>query len=101
METAYTFSKSLKDLLESSFIKDLIEDLKTWPGPVLKRHNDAKLLIHKLAFLTDLGWNINDEGAATPGISTEKLFSTTPRVDMAILVIDVQPETLTSVLKFP
>ncbi len=63
METAYTFSKSLKDLLESSFINDLIEELKTWPGPVLKRHNDAKLLIHKLAFLADSGWNINDENA--------------------------------------
>jgi len=63
METAYIFSKSLNDLLKTSFITGLIEELKTWPGPVLKRHNDAKLLIHKLAFLADSGWNINDENA--------------------------------------
>ena len=63
METAYIFSKFLDDLFKTTFITGLIEELKTWPGPVLKRHNDAKLLIHKLAFLADLGWNIDDKRA--------------------------------------
>ncbi len=36
-------------------IADLMNQLESWPGSVLKRHNDAKLLLHKLVFLADIG----------------------------------------------
>jgi len=41
-------------------VQSLAEELTGWPGPVLKRHNNAKLHIHKLAFLADLGLKAND-----------------------------------------
>ncbi|MCF8358910.1 MAG: hypothetical protein K9H26_09140 [Prolixibacteraceae bacterium] len=47
------FSEMAKDNL----ITGLLNDLTGWPGTVVKRHNDAKLLIHKLVFLIDLGFS--------------------------------------------
>ena len=44
------------------FIVDLVLQLQQWPGNVLKRHNDAKLLIHKISFLADLGLSLHDDG---------------------------------------
>ncbi|MBI9097324.1 MAG: hypothetical protein JEY91_02550 [Spirochaetaceae bacterium] len=44
--------------LQDPVVKDILIELKSWPGNVLKRHNDAKLLIHKLSFLADLGLTI-------------------------------------------
>lgn len=38
----------------------LLDELKEWPGHALKRHNDAKHLIHKLTYLADLGFNSSD-----------------------------------------
>lgn len=62
------FSEMTKDKL----IAGLLNDLAEWPGKVLKRHNDAALLIHKLAFLVDLGI-----GSENPVISkvTEKILA--------------------------
>lgn len=54
--------QSRKEMIRSPALKDLIEQCQEWPGPVLKRHNDAKLLIHKLCFLTEIGLNGNDPG---------------------------------------
>jgi len=36
-------------------ILSLISELQEWPGKVINRHNDAKLLLHKLSFLADIG----------------------------------------------
>jgi hypothetical protein len=36
-------------------IVGISRELEEWPGPVMKRHNDAKLLYHKLVFLAELG----------------------------------------------
>ena len=44
-----------KEVLEHPNIKKLLSELKQWPGEKLKRHNDANHLLHKLAFLADLG----------------------------------------------
>jgi hypothetical protein len=43
------------DILSDTLFKQIISDLESWPGGVLKRHNDSKQLIHKLAFLADVG----------------------------------------------
>jgi hypothetical protein len=43
-------------------IQSLLSELKTWPGPALKRHNDAGHLLHKLVFVSDLGIKFSDPG---------------------------------------
>ena len=47
--------KSYNNILKHPLVKKLVNELKDWPGVALKRHNDAKQLLHKLAFLTDIG----------------------------------------------
>ncbi len=49
-----------KAMLAHPQVKSLLEELTEWPGHVLKRHNDAKHLIHKLTFLADLGLKASD-----------------------------------------
>ncbi len=44
-----------KKMLEDIRIINLLTELKNWPGYPLKRHNDAEHLLHKLAFITDIG----------------------------------------------
>ena len=43
-------------------IQALLDELAAWPGPPLKRHNDAKHLLHKLAFVADVGLRVGDPG---------------------------------------
>ena len=47
-------------MLESPQVSSLLEELTEWPGPALKRHNDAKHHLHKLTFLADLGLRASD-----------------------------------------
>ena len=41
-------------------IRALLTELTEWPGPPLKRHNDATHLLHKLAFIADVGLRLGD-----------------------------------------
>jgi hypothetical protein len=43
-------------------IRALLAELSEWPGPPLKRHNDATHLLHKLAFIADVGLRVGDPG---------------------------------------
>ncbi len=52
-------------MIEHPHVQNLIAELTTWPGYPLKRHNDAKHLIHKLATLADFGLRAGDPGMAT------------------------------------
>lgn len=40
----------------------LLSELSEWPGPSLKRHNDAGHLLHKLVFISDIGMRAGDPG---------------------------------------
>jgi hypothetical protein len=42
-------------MLRHPQIQVLLAEVATWPGPAIKRHNDASLLLHKLTFLAELG----------------------------------------------
>ncbi|MBC7259105.1 MAG: hypothetical protein H5T65_07630 [Chloroflexi bacterium] len=42
----------------------MLTELAEWPGAPLKRHNDASHLLHKLAFVADLGFRADDPGIA-------------------------------------
>lgn len=48
-------SKAWDEMCKSPLVGSLLKELDQWPGHALKRHNDAKLLIHKLSFLADIG----------------------------------------------
>lgn len=41
-------------------VQALAAEVAEWPGPVLKRHNDAGHPLHKLAFLADMGLRADD-----------------------------------------
>lgn len=43
-------------------VQALLGELAGWPGPPLKRHNDATHLLHKLTFVADLGLRAGDAG---------------------------------------
>ncbi len=63
-------------MLEHPQIQGLIEELKRWPGYPLKRHNDAKHLLHKLAVLADFGIRTSDP--AMPWIVKEVMAHQSP-----------------------
>ena len=44
-----------KNITKDPAIAELLNEIITWPGLALKRHNDAKHLLHKLVFLADIG----------------------------------------------
>jgi hypothetical protein len=52
------------DLLNHPRIAGLIRECETWPDGVLKRHNDAGHVIHKIGLLADLGLKIGDLGVS-------------------------------------
>lgn len=55
LETNDDVQRAKKEMLNDTRVTNILTELSEWPGYVLKRHNDAKHLIHKLAFATDLG----------------------------------------------
>ncbi len=52
-------------MIEHPQIKDLIAELNAWPGYLLKRHNGAKHLTHKLYTLAVFGLRANESGIST------------------------------------
>jgi hypothetical protein len=42
-------------MLAHPLIQGILSDLTQWPGKVLRRHNDATLLLHKMAFAAETG----------------------------------------------
>ncbi|MCK4663319.1 MAG: hypothetical protein KAT68_10665, partial [Bacteroidales bacterium] len=58
LDLPYDSSDVLKDkneIIKAPKIKSILNELKEWPNMILKRHNDAKHLIHKLSFVADIG----------------------------------------------
>lgn len=51
-----------QEMLSDPRIQSLIAELGVWPGTILKSHNDASHLLHKLVFLAELGLKANDPG---------------------------------------
>ena len=49
-----------EEMINHPMIITLIQQLKNWPGNILKRHNDASHPIHILSFLAEIGINKND-----------------------------------------
>lgn len=51
-----------KKMLIHPDTQTLLTELSGWPGPSLKRHNDAGHLLHKLVFISDIGMAAGDPG---------------------------------------
>jgi hypothetical protein len=49
-----------KAMLADPKIQSLLAELNDWPGAVLNSHKSASQPFHKLAFIADLGLNVND-----------------------------------------
>jgi hypothetical protein len=49
-------------MLSEVKIQALVSELALWPGRVIKTHNDAGHMLHKLVFLADLGLKGDDAG---------------------------------------
>ncbi len=49
-----------RSMLADFQVLGLLAELSEWPGSVLKRHNDASHLLHKLTFIADLGFRADD-----------------------------------------
>lgn len=45
-------------LIRNPRIRAIVDELQSWPGKPIKRHNDADLLLHKMSFLADIGFTI-------------------------------------------
>jgi hypothetical protein len=54
--------ESKTEMLKHPKIKQLIEECKTFSSTPLKRHNDARHSIHKIAILADFGIKQDDPG---------------------------------------
>jgi len=61
-EDAALVKAARRDMIADPQIQGMLAELAAWPGPVLKKHNDATHLLHKLAFLADLGFRDGDPG---------------------------------------
>jgi hypothetical protein len=55
-------SAARQNMLKHPEIQSLLSELSAWPGPSLKRHNDAGHLLHKLVFISDIGISVGDPG---------------------------------------
>jgi hypothetical protein len=55
-------TKARQSITAHPQVKALIKELADWPGPAIKRHNDAGHLLHKLVFIADMGIKASDPG---------------------------------------
>ena len=51
-----------REMITNPAFRGIIDECVGWPGKPVTRHNDATLLMHKLAFLADWGVDATDEG---------------------------------------
>jgi hypothetical protein len=51
-----------KRMLKSPALTEIIKELKNWPGLVLNSHKSARQPFHKISFIAELGFNLNDPG---------------------------------------
>jgi hypothetical protein len=49
-----------KSMLADPKIQALVDEMEKWPGTVLNSHKSASQPFHKLAFIADLGLNVDD-----------------------------------------
>jgi len=61
-ETDKQIAQAHNDMIGHPALKNIIDELKNWPGTVLSSHKSPKQPFHKISFLAELGFNIKDPG---------------------------------------
>ena len=61
-EDAHEVKQARAEMISHPLVRGLLSELEDWPGGVINNHKKADLLIHKLAFLADLGLTVRDPG---------------------------------------
>lgn len=59
-ETTKEVRAARKAMLADAKISAILKELKNWPGIVLSSHKSASQPFHKLTFIADLGFKVND-----------------------------------------
>ena len=61
-ENAPEAKRARAEMTAHPLVRGLLSELEDWPGGVINNHKKAGLLMHKLAFLADLGITVRDSG---------------------------------------
>ncbi len=61
-ETEPQVQAARQAMLSHPLVQGLVSELASWPGPPVSSHKSAGQLLHKLAFLADLGLKADDPG---------------------------------------
>ena len=59
---AHEVKQARAEMISHPLVRGLLSELEDWPGGVINNHKKTGLLIHKLAFLADLGLTVRDPG---------------------------------------
>ena len=80
--------ESRDQMLAHPAIQGLISEISEWPDPIMKNHKDAAHLLHKLAFIADLGLRVGD-----PTIDTlvERILSHRDECGPTQLLVNIKP----------
>lgn len=62
METSPRAAAARQAMIDDPLVRAIVEELQDWPGTPLKSHKTAWHLLHKLAFIADLGLKATDPG---------------------------------------
>ena len=62
MEDDPQVREARQQMVGSSSLTGIIDELKNWPGTVLSSHRSAKQPFHKIAFIAELGFDLRDPG---------------------------------------
>ena len=69
------------------WIQQILQELKEWPGSVMKNHKQASHLLHKLAFIAELDFSMED--ADISAIVKKILLHASPEGPFEILTISL------------
>jgi len=87
-ETAPEVIAARKTMIENAQIKSLVADVSSYPGEVLRSHKTAGHILHKLAFLAEIGVQSTDPGMERV---TGKMYTSISHEGIPELVFNIAP----------
>jgi hypothetical protein len=87
-EDASEVKKARQAMLEHPQVRGLIEELVEWPGSILKSHKSAGHLLHKLAFVADLGFKADDRDVS---VIVRRIYAHQSREGPFQVLVNINP----------